>query len=59
MTKKESLKLFIAEHKVGLAVMATTVICGVATSAILIARAGQWNTFLTEHNLMEEFYTED
>lgn len=59
MTKKEQFKLFIEEHKVGLAVMGTVVACGVTTLFILRTQAVQINTFLKEENLFDKYYFEE
>lgn len=58
VTKKEQLKLFIEEHKTGLAVMGTVVACGIATLFILRVQAVQINNFLKEENLFDKYYFE-
>jgi hypothetical protein len=52
MKKIDILKKFVSDHKVALGVMAT------ATAMFLIHRAAvkEWNAFLTEHNLLDEYY---
>jgi len=59
MKKIESLKLFVEEHKVGLAVMATFTVTAVACLALNRVALTQHNDFLKEHDLYEEFYALD
>lgn len=49
-------KKFVSDHKVGIAVVTTAAV----TTAVMIklnrTAVGQWNDFLTEHDLMDKFY---
>lgn len=48
-----STRKFVADHKVGLAVVVTTFVC----VAINREAIREHNDFLKEHNLYEKFYT--
>jgi hypothetical protein len=53
MNKKlATAKKFVAEHKVAIAIAATTAICVVAHVSVI----KQHNNFLKEHNLLDAFY---
>lgn len=51
--KLAAVKKFVSDHRVAIAVVATTAVCGVAHYGTVKG----WNSFLAEKNLTDEFYT--
>ena len=43
---------FVSDHRVAIAVVVTLTVC----TALQMRSAKEWNAFLTEHNLFDEFY---
>jgi len=55
MTKLAAVKKFVSENKV--AITATAV--AIAASALVVRNQKLVNEFLTEHDLLDEFYAQD
>jgi hypothetical protein len=50
-------KEFVSDHKIAIAVTATAVVTTTAFVAVIQRNQAEMNEFLTEHNLIDEFYS--
>ena len=59
MNKINSLKKFVADHKVGIAIAVTAVTTATICIALNQTAVKQWNNFLQENDLFDKFYYEE